>query len=227
MYVRHGGVWNSRHTDPRRRNVSWWFRTVSVCENCTSSHTRRVKDAKEISQGEIKLFQHHPVWKSHASPSSSFCSSSSFSPPETHSCQTLKSREMEKKKAELIKPSLCFVSMRVNIRITDCSIFSPHRRNAWRRVGWGWCKTYSCCSVLERGLTQGGGKDVEYAQRSDTETKSRENTECRLHGRLFTWLLLFNSPLMHSPLQPDQLFTQYFLFILKSCHLAGWNKSKH
>lgn len=43
---------------------------------------------------------------------------------------------------------------------------------------------------------------------------------------MFTWLLRFNLPWMHSHLQPDQLFTQYFPFMLKSCYLAGWKKIK-
>lgn len=42
---------------------------------------------------------------------------------------------------------------------------------------------------------------------------------------MFTWLLCFNMLLMHSHLQPDQLFTQYFPFILKSCYLAEWKKT--
>lgn len=69
MCARHDGVVNSRHTDFHCRNVSWWLRMVAVCENCTSSSSQTVKDAKEISQGEIKPFQHHHVWKRCASSS--------------------------------------------------------------------------------------------------------------------------------------------------------------
>lgn len=67
MCARHDGIVNSRHTDLHCRNVSWWLRMVAVCENCTSSSSQTVKDAKEISQGDIKLFQHYHVWKRCAS----------------------------------------------------------------------------------------------------------------------------------------------------------------
>lgn len=86
MYARHGGVLNSRHTNPHCRNVSWWFRMVSVCENCTSSSIQRVKDAKEISQGEIKLFRHKRV-------------KDTCPPLETHTRHTWKSQEMRKRQA--------------------------------------------------------------------------------------------------------------------------------
>lgn len=57
MCARHDGTANSRHTDLHWRNVSWWLRTVAVCENCTSSNSQRARDAKEISQGEINTIK--------------------------------------------------------------------------------------------------------------------------------------------------------------------------
>lgn len=167
MCSRHDSIVNSRHTNLHCRNISWWFRTVAVCENCTSSSSQGVKDAKEISQGEIKLFRHHHVWKR--------CASSS-SPLETHT-RVSHEKSQEMKKAKHIKYSLCFLYSHVNMRVSDCSIFSTDHQNDER----GWCKSYNCCSVLERELAQRGRKGGAKEERGERQTdrqiqrQSREN----------------------------------------------------
>lgn len=70
-------------------------------KNCTSSCSQWVKDAKEISQGEIKLFRHHHLWKRRAS---------SSSPLETHTHQTWKKKKGRRWKKRNLSSILCALS---------------------------------------------------------------------------------------------------------------------
>lgn len=94
------GVLNSRHSESPAAEMSLdHFGRFSMCENRSSSHTRRAKEAKE-SQGEISLFRTASrVGKSHSyssSPSSS-TPTSSASPTRDLVRPTLKSSEMKKR----------------------------------------------------------------------------------------------------------------------------------
>lgn len=141
MCVRHHDIVYSRHTGLHRRNVSWWLRMAAVCENRTSSSSQWVRDSREIIQGEIKLFQHCHVWKRHTH----------LSPPLTQ-LEMCRSKHEKPglfcwdEKRKHIKYSLCFLYRHVNMRVSACSIFSTDLQNDER----GWCKSYNCCSVLER-----------------------------------------------------------------------------
>lgn len=139
MYARHGGVLNSRHTNPHCRNVSWWFRMVSVCENCTSSSIQRVKDAKEISQGEIKLFRHDHVWKTRAPPAR-----------DAHAPHMKKPGDAKRQAYQEVS-----VLSLQSCQYEDKWLFNIlHRPPKWWGEG-GWCKSYNCCSVLERDFSAG------------------------------------------------------------------------
>lgn len=94
------------------------------------------------------------------SPSSSSSSSSSPSTSPTQDSLTAnikKQRDGKKEEDGLIKASLCFVSTRVNIRITDCSI-PPHPPRLPLK-----CFFFEVDKVVVVGRVVFGGVDVRVA----------------------------------------------------------------
>lgn len=183
-----------------------------LCVKIAHHRTVRVKDAKERSQGEINTIMCEKRLASSSSP---------------HGRDTRGTQEVEKKKKH-IKYSLCFLNGHVNMRLSDCSIFSTDLQNDERG---GWCKSYNCCSVLERELAQGGRKTGAKEEKGKDKLTDRLGDKKQMkifsgsfREERFNYFILL---LMHSHLQPDQLFTQYFLVTPRLCCLVRQKKKKN
>lgn len=185
MCARHDGIVNSRHTKLLCRNVSWWLRTVVVRENCSSSSSRRENDAKEISQGKNLAF----------STPSCVTEMRLLSPSawEVHTVNMKQPGDGGKKRKKHIKYSvrslqLCQYRGKWILNIL-------HRPPKWREGEGGGCKTYNCCSVLERlgiGKGQGRSKIVKWGKDKlkIQRQRERQNVQLALEANVYMTFVL-------------------------------------
>lgn len=186
MCARHDGIVNSRHTKLLCRNVSWWLRTVVVRENCSSSSSRRENDAKEISQGKNLAFS-----------TPSCVTEMRLLSPSAWEVHTVNMKQPGDggKKEKNISNILCFLYSYVNIGVSEYSIFSTDLQNDERGRGGGGCKTYNCCSVLERlgiGKGQGRSKIVKWGKDKlkIQRQRERQNVQLALEANVYMTFVL-------------------------------------